>query len=145
MLIEYTQSLLRLARRAVLYHVRDTRPRLVLLPVLDEWDEACGADVGPEDLDAGGWIPHHRTTISAVDYFPGTTSHLSNGYDIICLQTPSTTRSSRSSPTNNTLNQLFSVEWPGNLVIVKRARYRRDRAVHITPPEISLINTVVQQ
>ena len=70
MLIEYTQSLLRLARRAVLYHVRDTRPRLVLLPVLDEWDEACGADVGPEDLDAGGWIPHHRTTISAVDYFP---------------------------------------------------------------------------
>ena len=134
-----------LARRALLYEVGDTKPRLILLPTRDEWDPACGSPAHTEDLDTLHWFSRKQQH-SPIDTLPVGGARLANGYDIISL--PSRyRRSSGRTPEriNKTLLRMFSIEWPGNLIIVKRAQRHRGRVVHITPPEISLINSVVSR
>lgn len=141
-----------LARWGMLYHEDDTRPRLILLPASHDWDPSCGAPACSEDLDMDSWFPRARK-IDPVDYFPGTRTHLANGYDIVTLR-----RASRSDCSlhrsrhgvscqcmNRSLCSLFHIGWSGSVVVVKRAKFRRDRAVSITRPEVSLINAVVQR
>ncbi|KAH9848703.1 hypothetical protein C2E23DRAFT_739088, partial [Lenzites betulinus] len=136
------QRVVHTALRVLVYEVTGTRPRLLLLPNRSDWDPACGCPVYPEDLDTDIWFSSGQAC-SPVNYFPGTRTRLANGYDILSLGRFRRPRSRIS--TNKTLRHLFDVEWPGALVVVKRARVHTGRAVHITPPEVSLINVVVQQ
>ena len=128
-----------------MYEVGDTKPRLILLPTRDEWDPACGSPAHAEDLDTIHWFSR-RQERSSIDTWPGGGADLLNGYEIISLPLRGR-RTSTPAPgvINNTLLQLFSVEWPGNLIIVKRGQRHRGRVVHITSPEISLINSVVER
>lgn len=135
------QRLIPLARRAVLYETSDTRPRLLLLPPRDDWDADGGSPVWAEDLDTDAWVRSPQT--ASVDELPGTTCYLANGYNII-FQRRRAARGSRG-PLNNTVRTLFSLDWLGNIIVIKRARRDRNQAIHITPPEISVINAVVQQ
>ncbi|KAI0683364.1 hypothetical protein C8T65DRAFT_595186, partial [Cerioporus squamosus] len=142
------QRVVSLGRRAVIYETQDTRPRLILLGTDDDWDPACGSLPCTEDFDSEDWFPT-REAISHVEFFPATRCHLGNGYDIIALRkavkASTSTRRRQAGPPNETLRNMFSIEWPGNLIVMKRARYDRSRVVHITQAEISLINTVVQR
>ena len=137
----FRQRLVPLARRAVIYEISDTRPRLLLLPPRDDWDPAGGSPVWAEDLDTDAWIATPQT--ASIDEFPATTCYLANGYNII-FQRRRPTRGSRGA-LNNTVRTLFSLDWLGNIIVIKRARRDRNQAIHITPPEISVINAVVQQ
>lgn len=82
--------------------------------------------------------------MTSVDYFPGTRCYLANGYDIITLS-----RRARNMfttpPLNQTISRMFAINWPGALLVVKRARRHRGRAIHITAPEIPLIGTLVER
>ncbi|KAI0661152.1 hypothetical protein C8Q70DRAFT_912019, partial [Cubamyces menziesii] len=127
------------AIRALIYEVNETKPHLVLLACRDDWDPACGCQPHPEDLDTDPWFAR-REVPCAIDYLPGTRCRLNNGYHIISV--PPT---SRPHSPNQTLRNLFSVEWAGTIVVVKRGRRHRAHAVHITPPEVSLINAVVER
>lgn len=135
------------ARRALLYHFADNTPRLVLLGTNDGWDPGCGSLPYAENFDTSDWFPLNQV-ISSVTCFPGTTCSLANGYDIFSLRRAvgryKASGRPGSIPANQTLRHLFSVEWPGNLLVMKRARHQ-GRAVHITAPEVSLINAVVQR
>ncbi|KAI0352252.1 hypothetical protein OH77DRAFT_1592280 [Trametes cingulata] len=136
------QRLVPTARHALLFPIIDIRPQLVLLPARDEWDPACGCPAYPEDLDADDWFKGPQS-VASVDSFPGTMCHLANGYDLITLS-----ENARRMPTataNETLRRLFSIHWPGSVLVVKRARRHRGAAVHITASEVSLISAVVQR
>lgn len=136
------QGLTHVAFKALVYEVGGTRPRLLLLPSRDGWDPACGCPAYPEDLDTDDWFTSNQT-VSSIDHFPGTRCRLANGYDIISASGQK--RGRKQPPLNGTLHELFSVDWTGALVVVKRARRHVGRAVHITPPEVSLINVVVER
>lgn len=125
-----------------MYEVRGVRPRLLLLPSRHDWDPACGCPAYPEDLDTDDWFTSGQV-VSPVHHFPGTRCRLANGYDIISAR--GRKRAVKNAPLNGTLQQLFSVEWSGTLVVVKRASRHSGRAVHITSPEVSLINAVVER
>lgn len=130
------------ARRALVYDVAARRPRFLLLPVRDVWDPACGCPVHTEDLDTDDWFPDEPVVLQ-VNAFPGTTCRLGNGYDIIC-----NADYNDEDPTqypNQSLRRMFSVNWPGNLIVVKRSRRGCRGAMHITGPEVSLINTLVER
>lgn len=83
--------------------------------------------------------------MEAVDEFPGTQCHLSNGYSIIYLQNRRHRARPGVGPLNTSLRKLFCLEWPGNIVVIKRGQSDRGRAVNITTPEVSLINAVVER
>ncbi|KAI0689531.1 hypothetical protein C8T65DRAFT_544712, partial [Cerioporus squamosus] len=119
------------ARRVLVYQVDDVRPRLVLLGTHDDWDANCGCPPYAEDLDTTEWFSHPHT-VSPVTSLPGTGYQLGNGYDIVAGRYRSL-RSSR------------HLDWPGTLLVVKRAKYQGGRAMHITPAEISLINALVER
>lgn len=125
-----------------MYEVGGTRPRLLLLATREDWDAACGCPAYPEDLDVADWFAQ-GPKLSPLDYFPGTRCRLANGYDIISVDR--SRRYRKNPPINNTLHQLFCVDWPGALVVVKRAYRHTGRAVNITPPEVSMINAVVER
>ncbi len=136
------------ARRVLIYLPDDTRPRLVLLGTGDDWDPNCGCPPYPEDLDVAQWFPENRA-VSSLERFPGTQCHLGNGYDIISLRGSGVGRhagheSHEWARANETLHRLFSIEWMGPLIAVKRARHHSGRAINITPAEVSLINAVVE-
>ncbi|KAI1789222.1 hypothetical protein LXA43DRAFT_893153, partial [Ganoderma leucocontextum] len=139
------QRLLPVARRALLYETSDTRPRLVLLPVEDEWDPACGAPPYAEDFDTSCWFGDTPEVVR-VHEFPGTSWFLANGFDLFIPASPPS-RSLEAAgrpPINQTLQRLFSVEWRGNIIIMKRSS-RDGHAIHITRPETSLINVLLQR
>ena len=54
--IDSLQDLIPVARRALIYEVSDSRPRLLLLRPNDEWDPGCGSPIYAEDLDIDGWV-----------------------------------------------------------------------------------------
>ncbi|KAH9846471.1 hypothetical protein C2E23DRAFT_744019, partial [Lenzites betulinus] len=135
------QSLVSTARWGVIYEVRSTRARLILLPAKEDWDPACGAYANTEDLDTDRWF-QEDPIIDSVHCFPGTDCGLLNGYDILSLQ-PYGDRDTAGA--NNTVHRLFSMEWTGNLIVVKRGRFDPSRAVHISRSEINLINTLVHR
>ncbi|EIW63233.1 uncharacterized protein TRAVEDRAFT_17659 [Trametes versicolor FP-101664 SS1] len=127
---QMVQRLVHTAFKALVYEVGRTRPRLLLLPSRHDWDPACGCPAYPEDLDTDDWFDNDQI-VSSVDRFPGTRYRLANGYDIISA------RGQRRAAKTATLN--------GTLVVVKRASRHSGRAVNITPPEVSLINAVVER
>ncbi len=135
------QRLVHVARYALIYPVKGSRPRRVLLPSKDGWDPACGASASTEDLELGQWFRGPQK-VNSVDYFPGTRCRLGNGYDIVFAKCR---KRQRPPPINATILSLFSIRWPGALVIIKRARRDYGRVVHITAPEISLINAITQR
>lgn len=130
------------SRYALLFPVYGAAPRLVLLPSREDWDPACGCPAFTDDLDTDMWFEGTQS-VTAVESFPGTNCYLFNGYDIITLSGKD--RRSVTATPNETLRRLFSIEWSGSLLVVKRASRYRGRAVHITPPEISLISTLVER
>ncbi len=136
-----------LARRALIYQTADNAPHLVLLGTKDEWDPGCGEPAYAEDFDTSEWLSEDHV-ISSVTCFPGTGCHLMNGFDIITIRRAvgrySASGPRRSIPANQAIRHLFSLEWPGDIIVLKRARYQ-GRAVHITAPEVSLINAVVER
>ncbi|OSC96201.1 hypothetical protein PYCCODRAFT_1379581, partial [Trametes coccinea BRFM310] len=137
------QSLIPLARRGLIYETGSARPRLVLLSSREDWDPACGAFASAEDLDTDVWFrDSDRFAIVPVTYFPGTECWLRNGFDIVALRPLG---DSDPVPLNTAIRRLFSMDWHGNLLVIKRGRYDSSRAISITPPEISLINAVVQR
>lgn len=119
---------------------------MVLIPCGDGYDPASGAYPSSEDLDFDKWFCQRRM-ITSLCFFPGTDCYLENGYDIIAV------RQSRRRPglqptcssPNTTLDHLFAVPWRGNLIVVKRGRRDRTRAVNITRRELTLINTLVER
>ncbi|KAI1782446.1 hypothetical protein LXA43DRAFT_905780, partial [Ganoderma leucocontextum] len=137
------QHLVPVARRALLYQTGDTRPRLVLLPTEDEWEPACGAPPYAEDFDASGWFDGDHEIVPIYE-FPGTGCFLDNGFDIFISAPPKSRNTAARPPINQTLQRLFSVSWRGSLIVMKRSSRDR-RSIHITRPEISLINVVVQR
>ncbi|KAI9069264.1 hypothetical protein FKP32DRAFT_1560089, partial [Trametes sanguinea] len=140
--ISLLQRLVYTAVTALIYEVDGTRPRLVRLACREEWDPASGCPACPEDLDTDPWFVDPQA-VQAIDYLPGTRCRLANGYAIITMSRDSR-RSGMGQP-NMALQRLFSVEWPGTVMIVKRGRRHRARAVNLTPPEVSLINAVVHR
>ncbi len=81
--------------------------------------------------------------MTSLHYFPGTDCHLKNGYDVFvlaCLE-----RSRRVDELNLTVQSLFSLRWTGNIIVVKRGFRDRGCALSITPPEVSLINSLVER
>ncbi len=137
----HLQSLVPFARRAVMYEVNSSRPCTVLVPPKDDWDPACGAFAGTDDLDVGDWFGDNHV-IESVNYFPGTECFLANGYDIVMLAHQ---EDSAADSINSTICRMFGVEWAGNLLVVKRGRRDSTRAVNITRTEISLINAMVER
>ncbi|KAI9057842.1 hypothetical protein FKP32DRAFT_1582757, partial [Trametes sanguinea] len=137
------QSLIPLARRGLIYETGSARPRLVLLASREDWDPACGAYASSEDLDTDVWFrDSDRLATMSVSYFPGTECWLRNGFDIVALRPLG---GGDSVPVNTAIRKLFSLNWHGNLLVIKRGRYDSSRAISITQPEISLINAVVQR
>ena len=43
------------------------------------------------------------------------------------------------------IQRMFGLEWMGNILVVKLSRRDRDAAMHITKPEISLLNVLVER
>ncbi|KAI9061812.1 hypothetical protein FKP32DRAFT_1575152, partial [Trametes sanguinea] len=135
------QRLVHVARYAVIFPEQGCQPRRVLLPSKDDWDPACGCPAYTADLDTHGWF-RGQQIISPINYFPGTRCRLANGYDIVWTKHR---KVADGVPVNETLKELFSVEWPGALLVVKWARRHRGQAIHITSPEIALISTIVHR
>ncbi|KAI9065716.1 hypothetical protein FKP32DRAFT_1567365, partial [Trametes sanguinea] len=136
------QRLVDVAVYALIYEVDGNRPRRVLLPCRDDWDRGCACPLHPEDLDVEQFFSD-CPRVSSVDCLPGTLCSLANGYTIISVS--QTDHYSGATPRNQAIQRQFSIQWLGSLVIIKRGRRHRARAVHITPPEVSLINSVVQR
>ena len=120
---------------------------MVLLPCDDDYNPARGSPPEPIDLDLSRWFSQAQI-ISKVDYFPGTSCWLRNGYAIIAVRQPSgcspRIRPS-SSPANTAVHEMFSMHWMGNIIVVKRGRRARHRVVNITRSEISLVNALVHR
>ncbi len=141
----YSQSIQRtisVARHGLLYHADYPRPRLVLLPIRPEYDPDCGCKPWPEDFNTDAWFDA-TPVMSSINYFPGTTCHLKNGYDIFVL--PRRVRQDTVPKANKSIDRLFSLQWPGNLVVIKRGFRECGSALHITQSEISLINSLTQR
>ena len=119
------------------------RPRLVLLAAREEWDPACGASVSTEDLDTTDWLDQ-RQVITSINSFPGTDCYLRNGFDIVALPSGKSTDRD-AAQTNKTILEMFSMNWSGNILVVKRGCYDRSRAISICQAEISTINAIVQR
>lgn len=135
------------AFNCILYQIGRRYPRLVLIPCNGEYDLASGANASTEDLEFSQWFCQ-RTVITPLGYFPGTDCSLQNSYDIVAVPQPSRDcpeTDSTCSRTNTTLDWLFSVPWRGNLIVVKRGRRDPSRVVHITQPELALIDTLVER
>ena len=133
--------------KGVLYQVGRRQPSLILVPCDEEYDPACGASPSSEDLDFDKWFCERRI-IAQLFYFLGTSCRLENGYDIIHVHQPSERRDRAQqahSRRNTTLRRLFSVDWRGNLIVVKCGSHDWDRAVYITQREVALINILVQR
>ena len=143
-LLIFSQRLIPVARWALIYAVSDIRPRMLLLRPRDDWDPACGSAVAVEDLDTEEWMAG-PTVVHSVDYLPGTACYLANGYDIICEQNLTGRSRETDGAANETINRLFSLNWTGNVIVIKRGRFDRGRAVHITAPEISAISAILQR
>ncbi|KAH9850106.1 hypothetical protein C2E23DRAFT_861597 [Lenzites betulinus] len=125
----FTQHrMVHVSRHALLFPVCSARPMLVLLPCRDDWDPACGCPAYSEDLDTDYWLEGAQS-VAQVNSFPGTDCHLPNGYDIITLSSTARRTASR----NATLRRLFSIDWAGSLLVVKRA-HRHWVAPFISPP-----------
>ena len=134
-------------RKVLLYEMNDIRPRLLLLPVSGDWDPACGAPPYAEDFDTSDWFDGDKQVITEVYSIPGTSCYLSNGYDIVSVRRsiPERCPSGQSQSPNRTLDRLFGIDWPGNLMVMKRGSRGYGRVVHITTPEVSTINAIVQR
>ncbi|KAI1785500.1 hypothetical protein LXA43DRAFT_899660 [Ganoderma leucocontextum] len=143
-MVRLPQGLLPVARRALLYGTSDTRPRIVLLPVEEEWDAACGAPPYAEDFNVSCWFPNDTLEVVPIHQFPGTSLFLENGFNFFITAPLQPSKGAGRPPINQTLQRLFSVEWRGNVIIMKRSS-RDGRAIHITRPETSLINVVLQR
>ncbi|KAI0349058.1 hypothetical protein OH77DRAFT_1515053 [Trametes cingulata] len=136
-------SLIPFARRALIYEVNSRRPQLVLLQPKDDFDPACGAFASTDDLDMDVWFGGSDSySISSVDHIPGTHAFLLNGFDVVALRLADT--EPVVAPANDAVERQFSLTWHGNLLVVKRGRYDRSRAISITPSEISTINALVE-
>ncbi|KAI0735611.1 hypothetical protein C8Q76DRAFT_611805, partial [Earliella scabrosa] len=118
------------AMRGLIYQVAQSRPKLFLIAHDSEWEPACGADPTPDDLKLAHWFGR-RHIVSEVNDFPGTNIPLQNSYYILAVRQPDPTT--------------MSLRWRGNVIVLKRARRDRDRVMHITRPEIALINTLVHR
>ncbi|KAI0359345.1 hypothetical protein OH77DRAFT_1570606, partial [Trametes cingulata] len=135
------QQLVRVARYGLLFPAEGRRPRRLLLACRDEWDPACGCGVFTEDLNYDAWIRAPQSVVR-VSRFPGTLCHFANGYDIV--HASSGAAGASSVPPNQVLLNLFSIEWPGSLLVVKTAR-RDAHAIHITTSELSVVNAIVER
>lgn len=127
----------------MIYEAGALRPRLVLVPAKDDWDPSSGAAASTEDLDVADWFHGEKAVITSLHSFPGTECHLGNAYDIVTAAADP--RASLTVPENKSLVSLFAVKWPGNLLVVKRARYDRSRVISITASEVSLINAMINR
>ena len=143
-LLMFSQRLIPVARWALIYAISDIKPRLLLLRPRDDWDSACGSAVAAEDLDTEDWMAG-PTVVHHVGYLPGTACYLANGYDIICEQNLTGRSGEAGRPANETINRLFSLDWAGNVIVVKRGWLDQGRVVHITAPEISAISAILQR
>ena len=74
-----------------------------------------------------------------VDEFPGTTCDLFGGYEIFFTRPPA------SDLPNGLAYKMFRIRWRGNIIVVKRGRNPRGDAIHITRPEVWLINALVER
>ncbi|KAI9061998.1 hypothetical protein FKP32DRAFT_1531941, partial [Trametes sanguinea] len=135
------QRLVQVARYAVIYPIDGRRPRLVLLPCTDDWDQACGCPVHTEDLDVRCWFGG-KPSVDRVRRFPGTQCYLTNGFDILFSRQP---EESEPHDANRALQESFAIDWHGSLLVVKQGRRNCGHAVHITSPEIGLVGTLVQR
>ena len=124
----------------MIYEIHSQRPRLVLLAAREDWDPACGALSSTEDLDMSDWLGSTNHRITPMNCIPGTDCYLRNGFDIVTLR-----QDGRPSQANSTLQKMFSQEWFGNLLVVKRGFYDRSRAISITSSEVSTINALVER
>ncbi|KAH9854465.1 hypothetical protein C2E23DRAFT_726780, partial [Lenzites betulinus] len=131
-----------LARKALLYPTDSSGPRTVLLPSRDSYDPACGCNAWSVDLDTDEWFGGPQS-MTSIHHFPGTDCRLKNGYDIFVLARRERRR--RLDGVNHTVQRLFDVRWSGNVIVVKRGFRDRGCALNITPPEISLINSLVER
>ncbi|KAI9056621.1 hypothetical protein FKP32DRAFT_1585508, partial [Trametes sanguinea] len=137
-----SQRLVHAAVKALVYEVEGSRPQQLLLASRDGWDPACGCAVHSADLDIDAWFLGEQK-VQAINCLPGTRCRLANGYDIITLSREF--RRSGTSQPNQVVQRLFSLEWPGAIIVVKRGQRHRGGAVNITSPEVSLINSVVHR
>ncbi len=138
------KALIPFARWAVIYRTTAHSPQLVLLPPREEWDDACGAHASPEDLDTDDWFEKpEETTIFSVDCFPGTGCYLRNGYDIIVVHPEQDQHND--GERNQAIETGMAHLWSGNMVVVKRGRFDRARAVSITRLEVSMISALVER
>ena len=132
-----------MVRRAIIYETSSCRPCLVLLAASQDWDPACGAFISTEELDIGDWL-NGGQVIASLDSFPGTNCYLRNGFDIVTLPQGTSTDDS-DIQTNKTILEMFSINWSGNVLVIKRGCYDRSRAISICQAEISTINAIVQR
>ncbi len=130
------------ARYGLIYQVGARRPQPVLLPIRNDYDPACGSLPWPEDLNVDKWFGRQQRSVTLWEY-PGSDTRLGNGFDIFFL-TARGRRSHYGHP-NDLVQALFSVDWRGNLLVVKRGCRERGSAVSITRPEIPLIGNFVEQ
>ncbi|KAI0348938.1 hypothetical protein OH77DRAFT_1526041 [Trametes cingulata] len=136
------QRLVLATRNALIYECDARGPRRLALSSRDDWDSACGCPAPhAEDLDMDSWF-EGEPVVTTVDYFPGMTSQLSNAYDIISL--PRGRREVTEERANKSLLRMFTIIWGGNLIVIKRTSRGCRGAMHITHPEVSLINALVE-
>ena len=133
--------------RGLIYQVAQSRPKLFLIAHDSEWEPACGADPTPDDLKLAHWFGR-RHIVSEVNDFPGTNIPLQNSYYILAVRQPDPTSPrmhTGCAGKNTAIKSTMSLRWRGNVIVLKRARRDRDRVMHITRPEIALINTLVHR
>lgn len=97
--------------------------------------------MGSDFLDMSMWFSHeprHDTLYCE----PRTKFPLLNGFDIFVE------RRSHRRPApglNETIQDLFSLEWEGNIVVCKRSRKDHYSAAHMTPSDVSLVSILIRQ
>ena len=145
--IEFIQDL-GAVRKAVIYHVDSSTPRLVYLPTRTRKLFSTDGTLSSYDLEIDVWFPDGASTTSVVT-FPGTQCPLKNGYDILVNAQPPdhlNPNGKIQQSVNRTIRSMFSLDWHGNILIIKRGcRSNKTGIVTMSRPEVSLINTLLHR
>ncbi|KAH9895267.1 hypothetical protein C8Q73DRAFT_790434 [Cubamyces lactineus] len=131
---------LTVARKAVIYESHSRRSRLVFLAAREDWDPACGAPLSTDDLDMSDWLGSTNHRVTRMNRIPGTDCYLRNGFDIVTLRPDGC-----DALPNATIQTMFSKEWVGNLLVVKRGCHDPSRAISVTQSEVSTIDALVDR
>lgn len=131
---------LTVARKAVIYESHSRRSRLVFLAAREDWDPACGTPLSTDDLDLSDWLGDANHRVTSMNCIPGTDCYLRNGFDIVTLRPDGCV-----AQPNTTIQTMFSKEWVGNLLVVKRGCHDPSRAISVTQSEVSTIDALVDR